>query len=165
VISGDDRFDGYHVEVFPPQSASRHAGVRNLFVVAVFVTAALGARYTEATAPAAADPRVGINADALRLPAARRGQHRRRTAIRPQRSGRPPGNRCCRRSRVRRRPIDFRCRNGHIRGDPIVIVECEIALALRRRELAEPAAALSQGRARMACVCRPLQGGVTIDSK
>jgi nitrite reductase (NADH) large subunit len=62
--------------------------------------------------------------------------------------------------------IDFGCRMGMCGADPIVVVEGADALSKPSGdELATLRRLGLEGRARMACVCRPLRGGVVIDTK
>lgn len=155
-----------HVE-FSPQSRVAVLVVVSLFVVAVFVNGLRSEReYKEATAPAAAEPRVGINADALRAAGGSAGGN----MVVDRGSGRSfpadPGKSLLQGVESAGVTIDFGCRMGMCGADPIVIVEGEDCLSPPSDdELATLRRLGLEGRARMACVCRPLQGGVTIDSK
>lgn len=62
--------------------------------------------------------------------------------------------------------IDFGCRMGMCGADPFVVLEGEDCLSKPGDgELATLRRLGLEGRARMACVCRPLRGGVVIDTK
>ena len=62
--------------------------------------------------------------------------------------------------------MDFGCRMGMCGADPIVVVEGANCLTKPTDdELATLRRLGLEGRARMACACRPLRGGVVIDTK
>src|SRR5258708_21787339 len=62
--------------------------------------------------------------------------------------------------------MDFGCRMGMCGADPIVVVQGADCLTKPTDDELVTLHRLGlEGRARMACVCRPLRGGVVIDTK
>ena len=143
-----------------------------LAAVAIFALAVVfnGLRaeleFKQATAPAATEPRVTIDAGALRGAGLAEAEN----LVVDRGSGRnfpaDPNKSLLQGIESAGVSIDFGCRMGMCGADPIVIVEGADCLSkptddeiatLRRLNL--------EGRARMACVCRPLRGGVVVDTK
>ena len=143
-----------------------------LFAVAIFALAVVfnGLRaeleFRQATAPAASEPRVTVDAGVLRGAGLADAEN----LVVDRGSGRnfpaDPNKSLLQGIESVGVSIDFGCRMGMCGADPIAIVEGGDALSkptddeiatLRRLGL--------EGRARMACVCRPLRGGVVVDTK
>ena len=153
---------------FPSWSRDAILAAVGVFAIAVIFNGLRAEReFKEATAtPAAAEPRVGVNADALRAAGAANAQN----LVVDLGSGRsfPADSNKSLLQGIESAGvnIDFGCRMGMCGADPIVVVEGGDCLSkptddeittLRRIGL--------EGRARMACVCRPLRGGVVVDTK
>lgn len=164
VLSTVTKLTGFE---FPAWSSHAFLLAVAIFALAVVFNGLRAEReFREATAPAAAEPRVSVDAGALRGAGLAVADN----LVVDRGSGRnfpaDPNKSLLQGIESAGVNIDFGCRMGMCGADPIVVVDggdClskpgddEIA-TLRRLGL--------EGRARMACVCRPLRGGVVVDTK
>lgn len=142
------------------------------FVVALFVAGrivfnGIGAERQFKELATSAEPKVGVQLGALREAVATASEG---DLVVDRGSGRSfvaaPGRSLLEGIESAGVKFDYGCRMGMCGADPVVIVD-------GHERLSEPSATEREtlrrlgleGRARMACVCRPMQGGITIDTK